>query len=134
MAGSKSDFLENALLDHVLGATLYVPPTSVWVALYTTAPTDAGGGVEVSGGAYTRIQINNTPTNWPGASAGVKSQTYDVLWAVATADWGTVVALAIFDAASGGNMLYWATVNTPKPVFNGDTAKIAGGQLIVTED
>jgi len=98
MAGSKSDFLELKLLDHVLGNTAYTAPTIVYVALYTVAPTDAGGGTEVTGGAYARVAVTNNITNWPAAAGGLKSNGTEIVFPTATASWGTVVAFAVLDA------------------------------------
>ena len=134
MVGSKSDYLENELLDHVLGGGDYSRPATVYVALYTTAPTDAGGGVEVSGGSYARVAVTNNATNWPAASGGAKSNGTAITFPTATADWGTVVAFAILDAATAGNFLYWGDLTQSKTVNNGDTATFAVGDLDVTED
>jgi len=134
MAGSKSDFLENELLDHVLGNAAYTAPATVYIALYTVVPTDAGGGTEVSGGAYTRVASTNDATNWPAASAGAKSNGTAITFTTATADWGTVVAFGIFDALTAGNLLYWADLTTNKAVNNGDTAQFNANDLDVTED
>jgi hypothetical protein len=134
MAGSKSDFLENELLDHVLGNAAYSAPATVYVALYTAAPTDAGGGTPVSGGSYARKDVTNNATNWPAAAAGVKSNGTTITFATATANWGTIVAVGIFDAVTGGNLLYWATLTNSRTVFNGDTVSFAAGDIVVTED
>ena len=134
MAGSKSNFLENELLDHVLGNVAYTAPATVYIALYTVAPTDAGGGTEVTGGAYARKDVANNATNWPAASAGAKSNGVAITFVQATANWGTVVAFGIFDAVTGGNMLYWADLTVNKAVNNGDTASFAVGDIDVTED
>lgn len=134
MAGSKSDYLENKLLDHVLGNVAYSAPATVHVALYTTAPTDAGGGVEVSGGSYVRKAVTNNLTNWPEAAGGAKANGTEIAFPVATADWGKVVAFAILDAESAGNFLYWGDLAAEKTVKDGDTAKFAVGDLEITED
>jgi hypothetical protein len=133
MAGSKSDYLENELLDHVLGNAAYTAPATVYVALYTVAPTDAGGGTEVSGGSYARVAVTNNATNWPAASGGAKANGTAITFPTATADWGTVVAFAILDAATAGNFLYWADLTANKTVSSGDTASFAVGELDVTE-
>lgn len=134
MAGSKSNYLENKVLDHVLGGGDYTRPSTVYVALYTSAPNDAGGGAEVSGGSYARVAVTNDTTNWPAASGGAKSNGTDIVFPTATANWGTVVAFGILDASSGGNLLYWADLTTSKVVSNGDTAKFLAGDLDITED
>ena len=134
MAGSKSDYLENKVLDHVLGGADYTRPATVYVALYTVAPTDAGGGTECTGGSYARKDVTNNVTNFPAASSGAKSNGVEIAFVQATASWGTVVAFGIFDAVTAGNLLYWATVTTNKTIDNGDTAKFAVGDLDITED
>jgi hypothetical protein len=114
MPGSKSDFLELELLDHVLGgaAMAYTAPTNIHVALFTVAPTDSGGGTEVTGGSYARVQVTNNATNFPAASAGLKQNGTAITFAQATADWGTVVAFGLFDASTSGNLLYWGWLGT----------------------
>ncbi|MEB2351860.1 MAG: hypothetical protein OZ924_10645 [Burkholderiaceae bacterium] len=134
MPGSKSDYLEGKMLDHILGGGDYVRPATVHLALYTAAPTDAGGGTEVSGGSYARAAVTNNATNWPAASAGSKSNGTAISFPAATASWGTVVAVGIFDAPSGGNLLYWADLTTPKAIGAGDTARFPAGSIMVTED
>jgi hypothetical protein len=134
MAGSKSDYLENELLDHVLGNAAYSAPSTTYIALFTTAPTDAGGGTEVSGGAYARVAFANNATNWPAASGGTKQNGVAITYTQATADWGTVVAFAIMDALTVGNILYWGDLTASKSVENGDTAEFAINGITVTED
>lgn len=134
MAGSKSDFLENEILDHVLGGAAYAAPATVYVALFTVPPTDSGGGTEVTGGSYVRAAITNNAVNWPAASGGAKSNGTDIVFAAATAAWGTAVAFGIFDAAAAGNLLYWADLTVNKTVDSGDTAQFNTGDLDITED
>jgi hypothetical protein len=134
MAGSKSDFLELELLDHVLGNAAYSAPATVYVGLYTAAPTDAGGGTEVTGGSYARVAVTNNATNWPAAAAGAKSNGTAITFPTATASWGTVLAFGIFDAVSAGNLLYWADLTVSKTVGDGDTAEFAIGDIDITED
>jgi len=132
--GSKSDYLENKLLDHVLGGADYSRPATVYIALYTVTPTDAGGGTEVSGGSYARVAVTNNATNWPAASGGAKANGTEITFAEATASWGTVVAFAILDALTAGNLLYWGALAVSKSIDTGDTAKFAVGDIDITED
>lgn len=136
MAGSKSDYLENKLLDHVLGGPDFVRPGSVFIALYTVAPSDSGGGSEVSaaGTGYSRAVALNTATQWPAAATGLKSNGVEITFGVAQLDWGTVVAFAIFDALVAGNMLAWATLTNPRSILTGDSARFPVGELDITED
>jgi len=134
MAGSKSDYLEDEILDHVLGGGDYSRPETVYVALYTEAPSDAGGGTEVSGGSYARVAVTNNATNFPAASDGEKSNGTEITFETATDNWGTVVAFGILDADEEGNLLLWATLTANKTIDSGDTAKFAVGDLTYTED
>lgn len=136
MAGSKGDYLEIAVLDHVLGGPDYTRPGTVYVALFTSAPADSGGGTEVTGGAYARASVTNNSTNWPGASGttATKANGTTISFPTATAAWGTVVAFAIFDAASAGNLLFWGTLTLSKIVGIGDTLAFAAGAITITED
>jgi hypothetical protein len=107
MPGSKSDFLENALLNHVLGGSDYSRPANVFLGLFSVAPTDASGGTEITGGAYPRKQVTNNATNFPAASGGSKSLAVTQQFDVAPAGLADAVAWGIFDASTGGNLLYW---------------------------
>jgi len=131
---SKSDYLEDELLDHVLGNAAYVAPANVWVALYTTTPNDAGGGVECVGGGYARVALVNNLVNWPAAAGGAKANGTAIVFPTLTAGWGTIVAWAILDAAVGGNFLYWGPVTPNRTPIVGDTPEFAVGDLNITED
>lgn len=133
-----SNYLEAALLNEVFRNTAFLSPAT-YVALFTVAPTDAGGGTEVTGGAYARKQVNTdgvTAPFWtaPADDAGPQKvdNNSDVTFATATASWGTVVAVGIFDALTAGNLLYYGALTTNKVVDNGDTFKFATGQLKCT--
>jgi hypothetical protein len=133
MAG-KSTYLSNKVLDLLLGNTAYSVPTTLYIALFTSAPNDSGGGTEVSGGAYSRAAVTNNTTNWPSASNGQKANANQIAFAQATASWGTVVAVGIYDAATGGNLLWWANLATPRTINSGDQVSFAPGSLQFIED
>ena len=134
MAGSKSDYLENKVLDLLLGSVAYAIPATLYLALFTVALGDAGGGTEVAGGSYVRTAIANNLTNFPAAAAGVKRNGTVFAWPTASASWGTVVAVGIFDASTAGNLLFWATLPTAKLVDLGDTLSLPINTLTFTED
>lgn len=129
MAGL-SDYAENKILDHVFKTASFTQPSNLYVALFTAAPSDSGGGTEVSGGSYARVACNT----WDAASGGSIANTGAVTFTTATGSWGTVTHFAIFDASSGGNMIGWGALTTSKTVGSGDTASFAAGQLAVTLD
>lgn len=136
---SFSDYLENKLLDEVFGKTDFVAPTTLYARLYTVAPTDAGGGTEVSTGVWTNyapVAITNNTTNFPNASAGAKSNGAIIDFGTATIS-GTapvVVAIALWDASSAGNMICWATLTANKTIDNADAVSVAIGDLDITLD
>ena len=134
--GSKGDFLENEILDHVLGNLAFSPTNDLWIALYTVVTTDARGGTEVAAGDYERIEITNSATSWQAAAAGATQNVVEFTFAQATSAWGTIVGFAILDNSekNSGDLYYWGSLTTAKAVNSGDTAKFATGDLDVSED
>jgi hypothetical protein len=133
MAGF-ADYLEDELLDHVFGAAAYSAPATLYVALFTAAPNDAGGGTEVTGGSYDRADVTNNATNFPAASGGAKANGTAIAFPTATAAWGTVTHFGIFDANTSGNLLAWGPLSASKTIDDGDTAQFAIGDLDITLD
>ena len=138
-----TNYLENKLVDHLFRATAFPMPAALWVALYTAAPSDAGGGTEVAGGGYVRVNLAPAATNWTatqggtvGVSTGTGGATGNALvvtFPAPSADWGTLTHMAILDAATGGNALVWGALTTPRPVVAGDPApRFSPGTLTVT--
>lgn len=138
MAGSKSNFLENAILDHVLGGGDYTRPATVYVALFTDTNTqtqrDAGTVTEVSGSAYARVSVTNNSTNWPAASSGSKSNGTAITFPTPTGSWGTVTAFGVYDASTAGNLLYHGDLTASQAVASGNTVSFAISALVCTED
>lgn len=128
---SKTDYAENKVIDHLNGKTSFTMP-SVWVALFTAAPSDAGGGTEVTGGSYARK--STAGADWNAASAGSASNANAITFVTATGSWGTATHFATFDASTAGNMLRWGALTTSKTIGSGDTASFAAGALVTTED
>ena len=122
-----ANYLENALINATLRATTYTSPATVYVSLWTTDPTDAGSGTEVSGGSYAR-----TAVTFGAPSDGVTTNNADVTFPTATASWGTVGWIGINDASTSGNLLYHTALDTSKAIDSGDIFKIASGNLSVT--
>ena len=128
MAGF-SDYLEDKVLEHVFGANAYSAPSTLYVALYTSAPSDTGGGTEVSGGGYVR---KTTTFNVSGTNPTTASNAGAIEYPTATANYGTVVAVGIFDASSSGNLLAYANLSASKVVSTGDVFRFNTGDLDVT--
>ena len=122
-----SNFLENALINATLRNTTYTSVATVYVSLWTSDPTDAGSGTEVSGGSYAR-----TAVTFAAPSNGVTTNSADVTFPTATASWGTVGWIGINDASTSGNLLYHTALDTSKTIDSGDIFKISTGNLSVT--
>jgi hypothetical protein len=127
MAGNLSNYLENKVLDHILGTTTYTMPSTVYVALYTAAPNDTGGGTQVTGGSYAR-----QTAVFDAASSGATQNTGNIDFTNMPAC--TVVAIGVFDALTTGNLLVWGTLATNKSLDAGDTLRIATGDLDISLD
>ena len=116
-------FRSNATLRN----TAYTSPTTVYLALYTTDPTDADSGTEVSGNAYARQSITfGAPSN------GVSTNSAAIEFPQATGSWGTVAYVGIRDASTAGNLLYHTPLDASKTIATGDVFRIAVGSLSVT--
>jgi hypothetical protein len=122
-----SNYLENALINATLRNTSYTSPATVYVGLYTSDPTDADTGTEVSGGSYARQAVT-----FGAPSDGVSTNTAAIEFPQATGTWGTVGWIGIEDASTGGNLLYHTALDASKTIATGDIFKIAIGNLSVT--
>jgi len=144
--GSKTNYLENKLIDFRLRGQVYVPPTILYVGLFTSLPGDAGtGGVEVSGDGYARVAVACNMTNWSAtngagtttASTGVSgtvSNNIDIQFPTALEDWGAIVGAGLWDHPTAGNLTEIGSIVVVRPVYAGDTPKILAGQLLIQED
>lgn len=146
MAG-KSDYWENKLLDAFFRGQAFTFPATIHVALLTAAPSDAGGGTEVSGNNYARVAVTSSLANWAGTQSagstavssgtgGTTSNNNAITFPLPNgAGWGVVTHFALYDAPTAGNLLYWAALTQAKTINNGDAApSVAPGFLTVTED
>lgn len=125
---AKSDYLETAILNAVLRNVSFVSPSTVYLALFTVAPTDSGGGTEVTGGSYARQAVT-----FAAPVSGVVANSGSVTFPQATAPWGTVVAMALFDALTVGNMLYYGNLATSKTIGTNDQLAFANAAITVAE-
>lgn len=138
-----SDFLENKLIDWffrgqaigITGASAAAGtgPSNLYFGLLTTAPSDTGGGTEVTGGSYTRVTVASTLTNYAGTqgagtsvastgNTGTTSNNGVISFPSPTASWGAVSHFGIYDASTGGNLLFHGALTTPKTINSGDAA------------
>lgn len=125
-----TDFLEDAVLENVLNNAANPASTSVFIALFTAAPSDTGGGTEVATGSYARVSMTGGFT--VAGTATRAENTAAVIFPTATADWGTVTHVGIFDALTVGNLLFHRALTTPRTVLTDDIFQFAIGDLGVT--
>ena len=123
-----SNYLENALINATLRNTTYTSPSTVYAGLFTSDPTDAGSGTEVSGGSYARKAITfAAPSNGVTTNSAAACE-FDQ----ATGSWGTITHFGIFDALTSGNLLYYGALTTSKTIASGDVFKFATSSVSVT--
>jgi hypothetical protein len=131
MAGL-SDYAENVVLDAYFGSGT---PATLYLALYTAAPSDSGGGTEVSGGSYARKAVTNNSTNFPAASSGSKALAVAQTFVTPTGSWGTVTHAALHDASTSGNLITWWALSASQVVASGNTVTVpATTGLVITLD
>lgn len=133
----KSAYLEGQYLTHECRTGSFSKPAGIYVALLTAAPTDAGGGTEVTGGGYARVQNGPSDAAWsaPSGSPRQISNAVAVTFPVPSASWGQATHFATYDAATGGNLLRWDALASPKNINNGDPAPTFPiASLVFSED
>jgi hypothetical protein len=127
---SFTDHTENLVLNWLFTTNSATRPTAWYVGLFTAAPSDTGGGTEVSGNGYARVAtgtINVTGTATTATNAAV------IEFAPASGgNWGTITYAAIFDAETSGNMMAWAELTTARTINDGDVFRIPAGSLTIT--
>ena len=144
--GMISDYAENKLVDFIFRGQAWTIPASLYIGLLTAAPGETGGGTEVAGGSYARVAVTRGLAQWAGtqsagsttASSGTSATTSNnttITFPAPTANWGVVTHWGIYDAATGGNLLFYGSLAQAKTVNNGDAApSFAAGQLSLQLD
>ena len=126
-----SDYLENKVLDHVLDNTAFSQPGGIYLALFTAdtglETNSPSAEITTSGSAYTRQSVS-----FGAASSGSAATDATVTFSAATGNWGTITHVAVMDAASSGNVLFYGAVTTSKTIETGDTFQVSSGNLTVS--
>jgi hypothetical protein len=125
---SLTNTFETRVLEWLLTTESATRPTAWYLGLFTGAPGEAGGGTEVSGGSYVREAVVFT------VSGDTATNNAAVEWPVATANWGNITHVAIFDALTSGNMIAYAALTDSKTIETGDVLRIPATDLDVTLD
>lgn len=140
-----SDYLENKLIDQIFRGQAYTFPTSVFIGLLTAAPSDTGGGTEVSGNAYTRVGVNTSLANFAGTqgtstttassgTSGTTSNNTTITFPTPSASWGTVTHFGIYDSSTSGNLLFFGALSISKTINSGDTVTFPAAALSIQID
>jgi hypothetical protein len=124
-----SDHAEALLLDWMMTTGSATRPTAWYVTLYTAAPSDSGGGTEVSGNGYTRQSVTFDAASTPG---GTTANSGDVSFTAAGGNWGTITHIGIHDASTGGNLLWHGAMTASKVVNDGDSLQFTAGNIDLT--
>ena len=120
-----SDYTENLLAQWLLTNAAVTRPTAWYVALFTAAPSDSGGGTELSTGGYARQAVTFSVT-------GAVASNTAIIDFVSSGDWANITHVGIFDASSAGNLLAHGALTTPRDPASGDTVRFAAGALTLT--
>lgn len=128
MTMNKSDYLRDKLINHTLRGVTFTAPSAWFIALFTVTPTSAGGGTEVTGGSYARQAVT-----FSASSGGATSNSGPINFPTPTLDWGHVTGVAVFDASSAGNMLYFGDLGTARDVFASDAVSFASSFFQISE-
>ncbi len=126
-----SDYLEQALCNHIVRNQTFTAPTTCAVALFISSPTDTGtAGVEIhTSGNYARVSGTFGPP-LTGTLANINTLTFGP----ASTNWGTVTHFAVFDnvTSGSGNMLVWGALNSSVSISSTDSAQFASGTLQIS--
>ncbi len=123
---SFTNFLETEILDHVFAGSAYTAPSTHYLALYTAAPGETGGGTELSGSSYVRQSVSFSTTG------DTTSNDASIEYPTASGLWGTITHVGVFDAATGGNLMAYAALAIAKSIDSGDVIRIPVGDLDIT--
>lgn len=140
--GALTDTAENKEIDFKFRAQAYgranataaagSGPSSWFIGLLTTAPTESTGGVEVAGPGYARVQVACSLANWAGTqgagtttvssgSSGTTSNNGTITFPQPTGDWGNATSYGAWDSATGGILEFHAPLNAPVTIGAGNS-------------
>lgn len=124
-----SDYAEKLILDWMMTTGSATRPTSWYIALFTAAPSDSGGGTEVTGSGYARQSVTFDAGSSPG---GTTQNSGAVSFTASGGNFGTVTHIGIFDAVSGGNLLWHGAMTASKTINDGETLEFSAGNIDLT--
>lgn len=125
MAGTKSTYLKNKILDAIFNATPFSLAGDPYVSLHTADP-GATGADEVAGGSYARVQAA-----FSAAASGAVSNSGNIDHTGMPA--ATVTHAGLWDASSGGNFLWGGPLGSSIAIGAGNTHRIPTGDFDATD-
>ncbi len=128
MPGFFTDYVNNKVLDLVLGGVAFTAP-AIYAGLSTTNAIKSGVVNEPSGNGYARVAVTNNLTNFPAALTGSKANGTVIQFPTLTGTWGTITTLFFVDAASNGDILAMIDFPTPKTWVTGNSPAVGIGAL-----
>lgn len=130
---SASEYLEDVMLDLVLGTSTVA--ATVYLALFENDPGEFATGTEISGSGYARAEIDNNSSNFPDAISGIKENGAQITFPEATGAWGDATHWGLFDAPTGGNMLFYGEITDgPVSVVSGDVPFVGVSSMVISLD
>lgn len=126
---SMTNYLEDKVLNHITGNTVFTPPSKLYIALLTAPSNDLTAGTEVVGASYKRKEVI-----FRASTSGTIRNNADVVFDIATESWGTVTDVAIFDALTGGNLLFYTTLSSPQNIVVDNQLIFKVDKLSITLD
>jgi hypothetical protein len=135
-----SNYAENKVIDALMRGQAFPTIANTYVGLLTAAPSDAGGGTEVSGGSYARVTVASSLANWAGTQSaasttassgtgGTTSNNGSISFPTPSAGWGTVTHVGVYDASTAGNLLWYSALGVSKTINSGDTVSFPAASL-----
>ena len=139
-----TNYLENALIDAIFRGQSFTSPTTLYLGLCTSAPSDSSAGTEVSGNNYARVAVTCGLNTWAATqgdtspvvassgTGGLTSNSAAIEFPTPSGSWGTITHWTLWDDSSPENMLFWGALSASKAVQENDDVSFVAGSLQVT--
>jgi hypothetical protein len=128
---SFTDYTENLVLNWLFTTNSATRPTAWYIGLFTAAPSDAGGGTEVTGNGYARVATGTMSVSGTSPTSCTNDAAIEFA-AASGGNWGTITHIAVMTASTSGTMLGWAALTTSRTINDGDILRIPAGDLDIT--
>jgi hypothetical protein len=139
MASGKNEALSQLLLNFLFNGGTFTATSSIYLALFSVAPSISSNGTEATGTSYARLAVVvSTTTNFATISGSTTTVQNAVAQTMATAggNWSSssnMTDAGFFTTSGGSTLLYWGDLTVAKPILNGDTPSFAINAITVQE-